>query len=78
MSSPEQFQILRALQDVADALDEAHEDEGSTPAAHKALRERLRAATDRLDRVTTPFAARRMDERVRHALSGRTLEQMAA
>jgi molecular chaperone HscA len=78
LSSPEQFQILRAMQDVADALDQAHEDEGSTLAAQKALREQLRSATERLNRVTTPFAARRMDERVRHALAGRTLEQMAA
>lgn len=78
LSAPEQFQILRAMQDVADALALAYEDEGGTAAAQKALREQLRAATERLNKATTPFAARRMDERVREALSGRTLEQMAA
>ncbi|MBK1615329.1 Fe-S protein assembly chaperone HscA [Rubrivivax gelatinosus] len=78
LSSPELFQILRAMQDVIDALAECAEGEGTTPEAHKALRERLRRAGDELNRITTPFAARRMDERVRSALSGRTLEQMAA
>jgi molecular chaperone HscA len=78
LSAPEQFQILRAMQDVADALALAYEDEGGTAAEQKALREQLRAATERLNKATTPFAARRMDERVREALSGRTLEQLAA
>ncbi|MBK1687147.1 Fe-S protein assembly chaperone HscA [Rubrivivax gelatinosus] len=78
LSSPELFQILRAMQDVIDALAECAEGEGTTPEAHRALRERLRRAGDELNRITTPFAARRMDERVRSALSGRTLEQMAA
>ena len=78
LSSPEQFQILKAMQGVADVLAECAEDEGSTPAAQKTLREELRRATDELNRITTPFAGRRMDARVRQALSGRTVEQMAA
>ncbi len=78
LSTPEQFQILRAMQDVADLLALAFEDEGGTLAEQKTLREQLRAATDKLNQVTTPFAGRRMDERVREALSGRSLDQMAA
>ncbi|MEK8053015.1 Fe-S protein assembly chaperone HscA [Ideonella sp. DXS22W] len=78
LSSPEQFQILRAMQGVADALAQAAENEGQTLAEQKALREELRDATEALNRATTPFAAARMDQRVREALSGRTLEQMAA
>ena len=78
LTAPEQFQILRAMQDVADALEQAAEDEGGTLAEQKALREQLRVATDKLKQVTTPFAARRMDEKVRQVLSGRSLEQMAA
>ncbi|MDT7838807.1 Fe-S protein assembly chaperone HscA [Aquabacterium sp. OR-4] len=78
LSSPEQFQILRAMQGVADALAQAAENEGQTLAEQKALRDELRDTTEALNRATTPFAAARMDQRVRQALSGRTLEQMAA
>ena len=78
LSAPEQFQILKGLQGVADALAQAAEDEGSTQPAQKALCTELRQATEALNRITTPFAARRMDSRVRQALSGRTVEQMAA
>ena len=74
----EQFLILRAMQDVADALEQCAESEGSTPAEQKALREQLRDVGETLNRVTTPFAARRMDVRVREVLSGRTVDQMAA
>jgi molecular chaperone HscA len=78
LSSPEQFQILKGLQGVADVLAECAEGEGNTPAEQKALCEALRRSTDELNRITTPFAGRRMDARVRQALSGRTVEQMAA
>ena len=78
LSAPEQFQILKGLQGVADALAQCAEDEGSTPAAHKALCNELRQSTEALNRITTPFAGRRMDSRVRQALAGRTVEQMAA
>ena len=74
----EQFLILRAMQDVADALEQCAESEGTTLAEQKALRELLRDATEALNQVTTPFAGRRMDARVREVLSGRTVEQMAA
>ncbi|PXW94308.1 molecular chaperone HscA [Sphaerotilus hippei] len=74
----EQFQVLRAMQDVADTLEQCAEGEGTTLEAQKALCQTLRNATDELNRVTTPFAGRRMDARVREALSGRTIEQMAA
>ena len=47
--------------------------EVATLAEQKALREQLRSATERLNRITTPFAARRMDERARQMMSGRSL-----
>ena len=74
----EQWLILEAMQGVADVLEQCAEDEGSTLEAQRGLREDLRAATDHLNRATTPFAARRMDARVRQALSGMTVDQMAA
>ncbi|HJV71754.1 Fe-S protein assembly chaperone HscA [Ideonella sp.] len=74
----EQFDIIFAMQAVADALAECAEGEGQTLAEHRALRDRLRDASDGLNRATTPFAGRRMDERVRQGLSGRRLDQMAA
>jgi molecular chaperone HscA len=77
LNSPEQFQILKGMQGVADVLAECAEGEGSTLAEQKRLREALRRATEELNRITTPFAGRRMDARVRQALSGRTVEQMA-
>ena len=74
----EQFQILRAMQDVADTLEQCAQSEGTTLADQKQLRDELRRAADALNRVTTPFAGRRMDARVREVLSGRTIDQMAA
>jgi molecular chaperone HscA len=70
----EQFTILRAMQDVADELAECLEGEGNSPAEQKALRERLRQTTDALNHATTPFAGRRMDARVREALSGQRID----
>ncbi|MCE4537949.1 Fe-S protein assembly chaperone HscA [Pelomonas sp. P7] len=74
----EQFAILKAMQDVADLLTQCADGEGTTPDEHKALRQALRAATDALNQATTPFAGRRMDARVRQALSGQRLDQLAA
>jgi molecular chaperone HscA len=74
----EQFAIIRAMQGVADALEQCAESEGTTPEEHKALRTTIRNASEELNRVTTPFAGRRMDARVKSALSGRTVDQMAA
>ncbi len=74
----EQFDILCGMQAVADLLEQCAEGEGSTPLEHKTLREALRATTEALNRITTPFAGRRMDARVRDALSGRRIDQMAA
>jgi len=73
----EQFQILRAMQDVADLLEECAENEGGTRELQKDMRENLRRATEGLNAATTAFAGRRMDARVRSALSGRTLDQIA-
>ena len=73
----EQFSILRALQDVADELAECAEGEGDDPARHQALRDRLKRATEALNRATTPFAGRRMDARVREALSGQRIDALA-
>ena len=72
----EQFQILRAMQDVADLLEQCALDEGGTLAEQKDLRDGLRRATEGLNAATTAFAGRRMDARVREALAGRSLEQL--
>ena len=74
----EQFHILKAMQDVADLLAQCADGEGSTLAEHQGLRTALRAATDALNQATTPFAGRRMDARVREALSGQRIDQLAA
>jgi molecular chaperone HscA len=74
----EQFHILRAMQGVADALEQCAEGEGSSAAEHGALRQALRDAAEALNRATTAFAARRMDERLRGALAGRAIDQLAA
>lgn len=74
----EQLQILRAMQDVADLLEQCADDEGATLSLQRDLRTRLRAAIDRLNQATTPFAARRMDARVRQVLAGQTLDRLAA
>jgi hypothetical protein len=42
------------------------------------LCDQLRRATDALNTATTPFAGRRMDARVRQALAGQRIDQMAA
>jgi len=72
----EQFVILRAMQDVADALEQCAEGEGTNLAEQKALREQLRQASDGLNQATTPFAGRRMDARVREALSGQRIDSL--
>jgi molecular chaperone HscA len=74
----EQFEILVAMQAVADLLEQCAADEGSSPAEHKGLRTALRDASEALNRATTPFAGRRMDARVRQALSGQRIDQLAA
>ncbi len=74
----EQFLILKAMQDVADLLEQCAEGEGVTRDEQKALRLALRAATDQLNLTTMPFAGRRMDVRIREALSGQRLDQWAA
>jgi molecular chaperone HscA len=74
----EQFQILCAMQDVADLLEQCADSEGVNPAEQKTLREGLRRATEALNAATMAFAARRMNMHVREALSGRSLDQFAA
>jgi molecular chaperone HscA len=74
----EQFDILVALQAVADLLSQCAEGEGETSGEREGLRVALRAATDQLNRATTPFAGKRMDARVRGALAGRRFDEMAA
>jgi molecular chaperone HscA len=73
----EQFSILRAMQEVADGLAECAEDEGQDIAAHRRLRDLLKTATEGLNQATTAFAGRRMDARVREALSGQRLDALA-
>jgi molecular chaperone HscA len=74
----EQFRILCAMQEIADLLEQCAGNEGANLAEQKVLREALRRATDALNAETTAFAARRMNARVREALSGRSLDQFAA
>jgi molecular chaperone HscA len=74
----EQFEILVAMQDVADALEQCAEGEGTSLGESKALREALRAATEGLNTATTGFAGRRMDARLRDAMTGKRLDQIAA
>jgi molecular chaperone HscA len=74
----EQFAILCAMQEVADLLEASAADEGADGPAQKALRDALRRTTDALNAATTEFAARRMNARVRTALSGRSLDEIAS
>jgi molecular chaperone HscA len=74
----EQLAILRAMQDVADLLEQCLESEGANLAEQKTLRTQLRAATEGLNNATTVFAGRRMNARVNEALSGRSLDQISA
>jgi molecular chaperone HscA len=73
----EQLHILTAMQAVADLLEQCAESEGSTDDERRSLRMALRAASDALNAATTPFAGRRMDARVRQALAGQRLDQLA-
>jgi molecular chaperone HscA len=73
----EQLAILRAMQDVADLLEQCQESEGANQAEQKTLRIQLRGATEGLNNATTTFAGRRMNARVSEALSGRSLDQIS-
>jgi molecular chaperone HscA len=74
----EQWDILNAMQAVADLLEQCAAGEGSSLDEHRGLRGALRDATEALNRATTPFAGRRMDARVREALAGQRVDQLAA
>ena len=74
----EQFEIVLAMQAVADLLEQCAGDEGSTPQAHRQMCNALRKVSDALNLATTPFAGRRMDSRLRQALTGQRLDQLAA
>ena len=74
----EQFQILCSMQAVADLLEQCAQGEGNTAQEQQALRNALQQAADGLNRGTTPFAERRMNARVREALGGRRVDQLAA
>ena len=74
----EQFEILVAMQGVADQLEQCAENEGVTLVEHKDLRTALRDATEALNRATTSFAGLRMDARLRGALTGQRIDQLAA
>ncbi len=74
----EQLAILRAMQEVADLLEQCLESEGVNLAEQKTLRTQLRSATEGLNNATTTFAGRRMNARVNEALSGRSLDQISS
>ena len=65
------------MQDVADALELSGEVETCADGDRSAMRDALRRVTESLNEATTPFAARRMDARVREALSGQRLDRLA-
>ncbi len=73
----ERQEILAGMQAVADLLAESAAPDG-TPQDWRRLRDALRAASTALNDITTPFAARRMDVRIRQALSGQRMDQIAA
>ncbi|NML16101.1 Fe-S protein assembly chaperone HscA [Azohydromonas caseinilytica] len=73
----ERQEILAGMQAVADLLEECAASEG-TAADWRCQRDALRNASATLNTLTTPFAARRMDVRIRQALSGQRLDQLAA
>jgi molecular chaperone HscA len=72
----EQFQILCAMQEVADQLEQCAEGEASDLAGQKLMRDALRVATEGLNAATMAFAARRMNARVSEALSGRSIDHL--
>jgi molecular chaperone HscA len=74
----EQFEILLAMQEVADVLELCAQGEGGTLEERRALREAVRSKAEALNQATTPFAGRRMDARVRQALAGQRVDQLAA
>ena len=73
----ERQEILAGMQAVADVLAESAALDG-TQEDWRRLRDALRAASTALNNITTPFAARRMDVRIRQALSGQRMDQIAA
>jgi molecular chaperone HscA len=77
LQPPERQEILAGMQAVADLLAESAAPEG-TPEDWRRLRDALRTASTTLNNITTPFASRRMDVRIRQALSGQRMDQIAA
>jgi molecular chaperone HscA len=77
LQPPERQEILAGMQAVADLLAESAAPDG-TPEDWRRLRDALRAASTALNNITTPFASRRMDVRIRQALSGQRMDQIAA
>jgi hypothetical protein len=47
-------------------------------AAGEGERDRLKEETDKLAKLTDPFAAMRMDRAIQHALSGKTIAELSA
>ncbi len=74
----EQLAILVAMQAVADGLEACAEHEDAPPEVQSATLAALRAASEGLNEATMEFAGRRMNARVRLALGGRRIDQVAA
>jgi molecular chaperone HscA len=64
LEDTERAELLRAMASLRDAM--THDDA-----------DRIRAAADALNQISTPLAARRMDNAVRKALTGRTVTDLA-
>ncbi|WP_157271488.1 Fe-S protein assembly chaperone HscA [Azohydromonas aeria] len=73
----ERQEILAGMQAVADVLAESAA-AGDSAEEGRRLREALRGTSAALNTITTPFAGRRMDLRIRQALSGQRMDQLAA
>jgi molecular chaperone HscA len=73
----ERQEILAGMQAVADVLAESAAIEG-TPDDWRRLRNALRTTSTALNNITMPFAGRRMDVRIRQALAGQRMDQLAA
>lgn len=77
LSSAEQADIRKGMLAVYELLEEiAQGGEGDDVQGKRDLRTRIRDFTQQLNEVTTPFAGRRMDQRVRQALGGKVLDQV--
>lgn len=76
LSHDEYRAIVQRMQCLADVLEQLAMDEGQQADALPRQREALQQASAALNQVTTEFAARRMDAKIRKALGGMRLDDV--